>query len=111
MVEPYHRIYNKLLSLDGTGIADVKTGQSFPILCAIFGEHEINLLPDKVESYLSQHPEIIVESDMTHADMLGLTPINIETRFWKRHVEDCDISTINKQLGEQQAKLNNKQNL
>lgn len=41
MVEPYILLYNKLLFIAGTGIADVKPAQLFQIIIPIFEEQEI----------------------------------------------------------------------
>lgn len=52
--------------------------------------------------YASQQPVTIVEFDITHEEMLGLIPNDVDTKFCKRHIDTHDIATINKHLANQQ---------
>lgn len=74
----------------------MKPDQPFQILIPNFGEYEINLLPHQVVEYESQNPEVVVEADITYPEMLGLIPNDVDTEFSERHVDACNIATINK---------------
>lgn len=78
----------------------MKTGQPFHILIANFSEQNIHLLPHQVVGYGSQHPETIIESDITNEKMLRIIPDDVETEFRKRHRNARDIATINKYLAD-----------
>ena len=49
----------------------------------------------------SAHPEKIVESDVTHAALLGLIPDDVVTKYRKRHINIWDIEKINKHLADE----------
>lgn len=101
VVEPYNSLYDDLLCLTGKGIADVKSGQSFDIIVPDFGEQAIYFRPQQVVAYSSQHPKTIVESDITYAEVFGITVDDVDTKCSKRHVYAGDISIINKHLTDQ----------
>lgn len=52
-------------------------------------------------SYESKHPETIVEPDITHAEILSLIPVDVDTEIHKRYVYAHDITTINNHLADQ----------
>ena len=52
----------------------------------------------------SAHREKIVESDVTHAELLGLLPDNVDTKYRKRHVKVRDIETINQHLADERER-------
>ena len=52
----------------------------------------------------SAHPLKIVESDVTHADLLGLIPDDVDTKYRKRHVNVQDIDMINKHLAHERER-------
>lgn len=101
MVEPYHPLYHNLQCLDGTGISDVKPDQPFHMLVANVGEDPVGLLPHNVVAYASHQPETIIESDITHAERLGLITEYVYKTFRKRHNDVQHIKTINKHLAAQ----------
>ena len=101
LVEPNEQLYNSSMCLTGTGIADVTAGKPFHVLVANFGERPIDLRPQQVVAMAGSHPEKLVESDISHSEMLGIIPDNVDTKFRKRHVNVRDIDTINKHLSDQ----------
>lgn len=105
MVEPYHPLYNNLLYLYGTKIPFVKPGQRFHYPITKFGKHSSDFLPHQVVRYESQLTETIVESNTTHAEMLGLIPGDADTKVQKRNVDDRDIDTVNKNFADKKKSI------
>lgn len=86
----YHPLYNSMVCLDGTGIADVESSQPFHILNANFGWHAMDFLPHQVAAYSSEQQQTIIESDINHKKMFGLKT-SVDTNFLKGHVNaHCD---------------------
>lgn len=80
MIEQYDQLYNKKLCRAGTGIIDVHRDKSFQILVANFGERAIDLLPDQVVAYSTDHPETVTESHISHGEMFGVISANDEAK-------------------------------
>lgn len=51
-----------------------------------------------------RHPENLVDSHISHAELLDLIPDDRDTKFCKRQVNVCDIDKINKNLTYQREK-------
>ena len=52
----------------------------------------------------SGHSKKIVESDITHAELLRLIPDNVDTKYRKRHVNVRDIDTVNQHLADERER-------
>ena len=100
-VEPQQQLYEKQGCRTASGVAIVQPGQPFRILIANFNLHSFNLNRRQVVALASVHPEKIAESDVTHAELLGLLPDDVETKYLKRHVNVRDIDTINQHLADE----------
>lgn len=83
------------------GESGSEKGQPFHILITHFRQHAIDLLPHQVVPYASRYKETFVESDIMHAEMLGLLPDDVDPRFQNRLVVDRDIARNNKHLADQ----------
>lgn len=59
------------------------------------------MLPNKVKAYASDHLYKLVESNISHADMLGLIPDDQDTKFHKHDVDAKEIDKINHHLADQ----------
>lgn len=66
----------------------MKKDQPFHSLESNFGEYAIDLLPHQVLAYASQHPQTIVESDITHEEMLSLIPDDVDIAMINKHMAD-----------------------
>lgn len=79
----------------------MRPNEPFHILFVDFGDHAIDLLPHQVVAYASQHPEILFESEITNAEMLGLILDDTYTKYRKIHTNVRHIDTITKHLADQ----------
>ena len=73
LIEPLAKLYDSHVCLTGNGIAQVESGIPFQILIGNFSDKERCLLPNQQVATAKPHPTTIVESDITHAELLGLT--------------------------------------
>ena len=87
--------------MTGTGVADVIADKPFKVLVANFSDNVVSLLPHQVIATAADHPETLVESHMSHAEVFGLIPDNRDTKFRKRPINTKDIDVINRQLADQ----------
>ena len=82
-------------------MANVQQNQPFRVLVATFNLHPVDLKPHQVVAMQSAHPVKIVESDVTDAELLGLIPDDVDTKYRKRHFNVRDVGTIKKHLSEE----------
>ena len=87
-----------------SGVANVQPDQPFRVLVSNFNLHPVDLKRHQVVAMASAHPEKIVESDVTHAELLGMIPDDVDTKYLKRHVNVWDIETINKHLTDERER-------
>lgn len=79
----------------------MKPRQPFHILISNFGKN-IRFNITSICSIYDMIPGKIVESDITHAELLGLSREDVDTKFRKPQVQSPNIATINKHLTELQ---------
>lgn len=82
-----------------TVIAKVQSEKPFRVVAAIFENHPFDVLLQQVVAN-SQH-ENLVDSHISHAEMLGLIRDERDTKFFKHRVDFRDMNTINKCLNNQ----------
>ena len=97
------------MCLAGAGVAEVESNKPFPILVANFGKHPKLLLHKKHVATAKPHPTTLVESNISHAEILGLISdeeanVNRKNLFRKRDFNAKDISLINKHLADDREK-------
>ena len=97
------------MCLAGAGVAEVEPNKPFQNLVANFGKHPKLLLPKQHVETAKPHPTTLVESNISHAEMLGLISDeeangNRKNLFRKRDFNAKDISLINKHLADEREK-------
>ena len=83
MVGPQKQLNEKLGCRTASGVANVQLDQPSRVLVANFNLHPVDLKHHQVVAMASAHPEKIVESDITHAELLGLIPDDDDTKYQK----------------------------
>ena len=83
---PQQHLYEKMGCRRASEVADVQPDQPFRVLVAKLSLHPVDEKSHQVVAMASAHPEKIVESDITHAELLGLIPDDVDTKYQKRHV-------------------------
>ena len=66
------RLFNSHTCLAGHGVAQVERNKPFRILVVNFGKVERKILPGQAIAQANPHPIRIYESDITHAEILGI---------------------------------------
>ena len=107
LVEPVERLYNDRTCLTAAGVADVRSNEPFKLLVANFGPKAVDLKPNQVVAMAETHPENLVESHISHAEMLGLIPddpIPGTSKYRKFNFNTSDENLINRQLADEREK-------
>ena len=107
LVEPVERLYNDRTCLTAAGVADVRSNEPFKLLVANFGPKAVDLKPNQVVAMAETHPENLVESHISHAEMLGLIPddpIPGTSKYRKFNFNTRDENLINRQLADEREK-------
>ena len=99
MVGPQKHLYEKLGCRRASEVTNVQPDQPSRVLVDNINLHPVEMNPRQVVAMARAHPEKVVESDVTHAELLGLIPDDVDTKYRKRNVNVRDIDTINKHLG------------
>lgn len=86
------------MCINASGVADAQSDQPLRILVANFSHRTRDGLPYQVVAPISEHPETLVESNLSHDEMFGLIHYEGDTQFRKRHTSAHDIETIKKYL-------------
>ena len=97
-IEPARRLFNTHMCLAGHGIAQVERNKPFRILVANFGKVARKLLPGQGIAQANSHPTRIYESDITHAELLGIIEEDSAQMYRKRDIDAKDTAVINKYL-------------
>jgi len=102
LVEPVQKLYRNHLCLAGAGIAQVEPEKDFKILVANFGKHPVTLRPTQRIATAEPHPTTLLESKVTHGEVLGLvedTPAPTG-KYRKRTTNAKDAKVINQHLAD-----------
>ena len=83
---PQQHLYEKMGCRRASEVADVQPDQPCRVLVAKLSLHPVDEKSHQVVAMASTHPEKIVESDITHAELLGLIPDDVDTKYQKGHV-------------------------
>lgn len=102
-LDSYTPLYTNAICSAESKITNVKSHKPFRLLMPGFGNHPVDLLPQKVISSASIHPVDLLGSHIWHAESLCLIPDERDTKFSKRYVDLRDIDAINKNLSAQQS--------
>ena len=105
LVDSLPKLYENDMCLAGAGVTEVEPNKLFQILVANFGKHRKLLLPKQQVATAKPHPTTLVESNISHAEMLGLISDeeangNRKNLFRKRDFNAKDISLINNHLAD-----------
>ncbi len=105
LVEPLPRVFNDHLCLAATGIAQVEPRKRFRILVANVGKQPHTFDAGQRIAKAEPHPSTIFESNISHAELFGLTeetsrPQAITNKYRKRDLHAKDESLINKHLSD-----------
>lgn len=68
---PIPQSYEKHLCLEGSGIQQMKSEEPFCILIADFGKESKTFLPNQAIAIADMDPTALMESDVTHEELLG----------------------------------------
>lgn len=79
-------------------IASVESDKPFRILVANFNNQTVDILPRQVVVSDLAHTKNVVESHISHAEMLEVSIDDRATKFSKRHDDVSDIDNINEHL-------------
>ena len=72
MTQPVKFLYQNHLCLAVEGIAYVQPDDPFKILVVNFGESSYDLVPNQHISTAKEHPTSLIESHISHVEILGL---------------------------------------
>lgn len=95
-VELHSGLYLNHQCLTTAVIHHLNPGQRFKVLTANFIKSPVKLNVRQVVSIAYYHPDIITKSNITHAEMLGITT----TTYTKRDKNVRDVETVNKHLAD-----------
>lgn len=102
LVDSYPNLFSKQMCLVASGIANVSADQPLRLLVANFGSTSIELRPRKAITKASDHPTNLVESHISHGELLDLFSEDTnDGKFRKRHIDHKIIDTINRHLDDQ----------
>lgn len=87
-----------------SGVANVRSDQTFRMLVANFSDRSITLLPDQIVATASTNAENLFQSHLSHADVFGWIHEDRNTKFRKPHMSAYDIETINTHLADRREK-------
>ena len=110
LIEPIQKTYDSHLCLAGKGVGQVRLDLPFGIVIVNFGDSPKKLLKNKRVATVQPHPTAVVESNITHAELVGLNmeetskddTVHAESKdkqsYKKRHMNARDAEIINRNL-------------
>ncbi len=98
LVESTKRLCETHTCLTGNGVAQVEANKPFRVLVANFGNTNRRLLSGQAIAFAEPHPSSIMESDVSHAELLGLVDDKTAQLYRKRNLNARDTSVINDYL-------------
>lgn len=104
LVDHYQPLYTNTMGITSSAVVDVRSNQPFWILVANFIDQTIDLLPHQVVAAALSNQKTLVESQLSHAEVFGLMPHDMNFKFRKQHNYAHDIETISKHLADNQEK-------
>ncbi len=98
LMEPNARLYRNHTCLASNGVAEVEADKPFNVLVANFGNHPKQLALGQVVATAYANPTDLVESTISHAELLGLCDDKAAMRYRKRNADARDETVINNNL-------------
>ncbi len=98
LMDPNARLYRNHACLASNGVAEVTADKPFKVLVANFGDHPKPLAVGQVVATANVNPTNLVESTMSHAELLGLCNDKTAMRYRKRNANARDEAVINEYL-------------
>lgn len=95
-MEPNPGLYRKHECITAAQIHHVNYGQPFKVLIANFTKNPVKFNAQQVVTTTDDYQDIIVELNMTHAEMLEIST----TTYTKRDKNVRDVDTVNKHLAD-----------
>ena len=97
-IAPYGPLYSKTQCAVAAGVHQAEAGKPFGVFVANFTTKPVILTPGQVVATTDEHPAALMETDMSHGEMLGIT--DQATRYRKRDHSSKDIKLINRHLAD-----------
>lgn len=100
--EPKKKLFNSSMCLVCTGIEHVTPSTDFRILLGNVGKHRKTLTVGRTVAVAAEHPTLIMESPITHGEVLGVA---VEKLYPKR---PCDVKAdevINRYLAKNREEV------
>ncbi len=98
LMEPNGRLYRNHTCLASNGVAEVEADKPFKVLVANFGDYPKQLAQGQVVATAYANPTNLVESTISHAELLGLCDDKEAMRYRKHNANARDESVINDYL-------------
>ena len=98
-IEPHKRLYETSNCAACNGIAQVEPDQPFKIMVTNFGTTPVLIRKDQRVAVADPHPTAITESNITHAEVFGITEEDKQS-YRKRQLSARDTALINKHLSD-----------
>ena len=95
-IEPLQRLYERHECLAGTGVHHATPGKPFNIMVANFSKRPVVLEAGQTVANCDEHPTALAESDISHAELLGIA--TEDAKYRKRDFRAKDVELINKHL-------------
>lgn len=85
-------------------VVDVRPDEPFCTRIASFGEQPVALLPKQFLATAKVHRANLVESNLSHTEVLGLVDETHDRMFLKRHLNRINGEIINRHLADEREK-------
>lgn len=103
LITPKSKLYETHQCLAGTGVVQVQSDKTFRILVANFSDYPKKLIHNQVIASADEHPTNIVESEMSHGELLGLVDEDTAKMYRKRNLNARDASVINEYMKDKKS--------
>lgn len=101
-VEPHQDLYTNELCMAVAGAPKVAANKPFRPFVANSGEKAVYLAPNQQLATAESHPENLLESNFSHAELFGLID-EANRKFQKQNDNVHGIETINEPLADQRG--------
>lgn len=106
IIEPLQRLYSRHNCLAGADVYQKAPRQEFGILIANFESKHVYLSKGQTVATAGDHPVALMESDITHSEMVGF--MDTKNIYHKRNKSTRDIDVINKHIADAKEAAVNK---